>query len=323
MTGSQRYVITGASGGLGHALVARLPRENIFTIVRCNDAAVPAAACVRADIVDAEWGAIVEPSDVVFHLAAFVHRPACAEEVRRAQDVNTAATSRLAAACRSRGAKLVFASTVAIYGAGAEGLSDDSPPNPSSEYARTKLSAEEAIRTEGARGLRYAILRLPLMYGPWGRGNMEKMLRAIGSGGYYPVGERSTLKSCLFFDDAATAFLLAARNQQCEGGTFVVAPRTPDTLGDINDAAYRSLGKHAPRVFIPTSLALILGRTADLGLRAVKRKARLAEQITTLTQPAWYHGTRFADRTGFRATVPIAEGLVRTAAWLRGEVAGR
>ena len=57
------------------------------------------------DVRTADFSALVQPGDVVFHLAAYVHRlPRTADEVREVHEVNHAATVRLAAACASAGA---------------------------------------------------------------------------------------------------------------------------------------------------------------------------------------------------------------------------
>lgn len=324
MISPSRTWVTGATGGLGRALLQHIPVERVAVIARGEVPAGFAGTVVRADVASARWGDLIGPGDVVFHLAAWVHRrTTTSAEVQRAHEVNAAATARLAAACRQVGAKLVFASTVAVFGRDAAGVSDASPVGPSSDYARSKLAAEDAIRGEGEKGLRFAILRFPLMYGPWGRGNMERMLRAIAGGAYWPVGDPTTRKSCLFFGDAAGALLLAASEPKVERGTHVVTPGSSCSLGEIHEAAYRSLGRTVPSFSIPYSVALFLGRGADLGLRALGRGPRLAEQVRTLASPAWYDGSRFAALTGFRAAVSVEEGLRQTAAWLRPPGIGR
>jgi UDP-glucose 4-epimerase len=310
--------ITGATGGLGRALLQQMPAQRVAAIARGAVPAGLASTVVRTDVATARWSDLLGAGDLIFHLAASVHlRPTTSLEVQRIHEVNAGATARLAAACRQVGAKLVFASTVAVYGPGAAGASDFAPVRALSDYGRSKLAAEDAIRGEGEGGLRYVILRFPLMYGPWGRGNMERMLRAIARRTYWPVGDPATRKSCLFFSDAASALVLAASEPKVERGTHVVGPESPCSLGELHAAAYRSLGRAVPAFSIPYSLALLLGGGADLAFRALGKGPRLAQQVRTLAAPAWVDGSRFAALTGFRAAVSLEEGLRRTAAWLR------
>jgi UDP-glucose 4-epimerase len=264
-------------------------------------AVVPGATVHPVDITTARFSDLVHPGDVVYHLAAFVHRfPRTAEEVRELHEVNHHATARLAAACLTAGATLVFVSTVAVTAG--------------SEYGDSKAAAEEAIREMGRKGLRFTILRFPLLYGPHGHGNMERMLEAIRAGRYWPIGNPDTPKSCLYLDDAARALLLAA--DRCEGGTFVAAPDPVTTLGEIHDAAYAALGRHAPSVTIPRGMALAAARALQAALALAGRATRLPDQVETLTSPAGFDGGPFTRATGFAPEVGLHEGMRRTARWL-------
>ena len=265
---------------------------------------LPGATCATCDIATARFTEIILPGDVVFHLAAFVHRlPRTDEEVREVHEVNHHATARLAEACTRAGATLVFVSTVAV--------------SASSEYGKSKAAAEEAVRKLGGEGLSFAIVRFPLLYGPHGHGNMERMLQAIRSGRYWPIGDPSTPKSCLYIDDAARALTLAA--ERGRGGTFVAAPEPVTTLGEIHAAAYAAAGRRLPGMIIPRGVAMATARALQAGLSLAGRSTRLPDQVETLTTPAGFDGIPFARATGFDSKVDLSEGMRRTARWLEEE----
>jgi UDP-glucose 4-epimerase len=319
MSPPRRYVVTGLAGLLGRALAARLPPAQVVAVVRREPPPGLAAQAIRADVTALEWREHLSPDTVVFHLAAAVHqRPTTDADVRRMYEVNTAATARLARACREAGATLVFASTVAVFGSVSDLVPADARPAPATDYGRSKLEAEEAVRVEGSRGLRFAILRFPLLYGPFGRGNMERMLRAIGRRRYWPVGDPATPKSALFMEDAAAALVLAEQAAGARMCTWVAAPREPPTLGRIHRAAYQAMGRWMPPG-LPATVAEVAARAADAGLQLRGREPRLAEQIRTLASPAWYDGSSFAAATGFDAAVSLEDGMNRTARWLLQE----
>jgi len=302
-----RAVITGAAGALGRALVARLTGQGT-TVLGLDRVAIalPGATFEPCDVVTARFADIVHPGDLVFHLAAFVHRlPRTSEEIREVHEVNHHATARLAEACLAARATLVFVSTVAV--------------SAGSEYGRSKAAAEAAIRLLGEKGLAFSIVRFPLLYGPHGHGNMERMLQAIRSGRYWPIGDPATPKSCLFLDDAAHALLLAA--ERGLGGTFVAAPEVAPTLGEIHGAAYAAVGRRSPTVIIPRGAALGPARVLQAIAGLAGRTTRLPDQIETLTAPADFDGAPFARATGFAAEVDLAEGMRRTARWLEGKTA--
>jgi UDP-glucose 4-epimerase len=317
------FLVTGAAGGLGRALAARLPQDGLTAVDREAPPSGATSRSVRGDISSLPWAGLLGPGGVAFHLAAIVHqRPRDESEVRLTYAVNADATARLAAACREAGATLVLASTVAVLGSGAPGpIGDGAPPDPATHYARSKLLAEEAVRGEGARGLRYVILRLPLLYGSWGRGNLERMLRAIGRRTYWPLGDQSTPKSVLCLDDAAEALLLAVRTPAVHQGTWIVGPPAPATLGQIHEAAYAAMGRWRPPALPGWALALAAGGL-DAALRLAGREAHFGEAVRKVSSPAWYDGSGFAAATGFEPRVSLAEGMARTASWLREEAAG-
>jgi UDP-glucose 4-epimerase len=262
---------------------------------------VPIRAC---DVTTADLASIIRSGDVVFHLAAYVHLlPRTAEEIRQVHEVNHRATARLAAACIEAGAALVYASTVAVSAA--------------TEYGKSKAAAEEAIRALGAKGLRFAIVRFPLLYGPHGRGNMERMLAAIRAGRYWPIGDPGTPKSCLYLDDAARALLLAG--ERAIGETSVAAPDPVTTLGDIHAAAYAAAGKDVPRMAVPRGAALAAARTLQAVMRVAGRETRLPEQVETLTAPAGFDGGSFSRVTGFAPEVGLPEGMRRTVRWMEDQ----
>ena len=305
---ARRVVITGAAGALGRSLTAlagrSLPSAPVLGLDRAS-ATLPGAGLEPCDVVTARFADIVRPGDLVFHLAAFVHRlPRTEDEIREVHEVNHHATARLAEACLAAGATLVFVSTVAV--------------SAGSEYGKSKAAAEAAIRHLGENGLAYSIVRFPLLYGPHGHGNMERMLQAIRARRYWPIGDPATPKSCLFLDDAARALLLAA--ERGLGGTFVAAPGTDPTLGEIHKAAYAAVGRRAPMATIPRGAALFAARAVEAFARLAGRSTRLPDQIETLTAPAGCDGAPFARATGFAPEVRLEEGMRLTASWLESGV---
>ena len=298
----RRAVVTGAAGALGQTLVTRLSESGIPVLGLDRSAsAVPDGTVQACDIATADFGEIVHPGDVVYHLAAVVHRvPRTRDEIREMHEVNHHASARIAAACLEAGAVLVFVSTVAVTAG--------------TEYGRSKAAAEEAIRALGPRGLRSSIVRFPVLYGPRGHGNMERMLQAIRDRRYWPIGDPSTPKSCLYLDDAAKALLLAAEGGM--GGTFVAAPEPAPTLGEIHAAAYAAAGRRMPGAAIPRAVAMGAARVLKVAQGLAGRETRLPEQIETLTTPTDFDGVPFTRATGFVPEVGLEEGMRRTARWL-------
>lgn len=96
-----------------------------------------------SEVIDAIKGV-----DAVIHLAAIVGDPACLTDPRGTIEINYLATKSIAEVCKfNQINKFLFASTCSVYGANKtpEKLTENSPLNPLSLYAETKLKSEEGI----------------------------------------------------------------------------------------------------------------------------------------------------------------------------------
>ena len=125
-----------------------------------------------------EWRPLLRDMEAVVHLAGIAHAGSgIAEEVY--DRVNRAATAGLAAAAAKAGIRrLVFVSSIrAQAGASSDHvLTEDDPPHPTDAYGRSKLAAEEAVRTSNVP---FTILRPVLIYGPGVKGNLASLLDLV------------------------------------------------------------------------------------------------------------------------------------------------
>jgi len=114
---------------------------------------LPQFRLVVADVTTDDIGPYFEGVDAVVHLAAIVGFPACQAVGRDvAWRYNVEATRRVFdAADRAGASRFVFASTYSNYGLSPTGepVREDSPLNPQSLYAETKIAAEEFLVEQG------------------------------------------------------------------------------------------------------------------------------------------------------------------------------
>jgi nucleoside-diphosphate-sugar epimerase len=107
--------------------------------------------------------------DTVVHLAAIVGFPACQAVGRQAAwKYNVEATKMVfEQADRLGTGRFVFASTYSNYGLSTDGkpVTEESPLNPQSLYAETKIAAEEYLLSQGDSSCAPTIFRLATLYG--------------------------------------------------------------------------------------------------------------------------------------------------------------
>lgn len=177
-----KFVITGALGHIGSALIRYLPRaypDSEFTLLDnmsvqryCSLFDLPAAGrfrFVESDVRTLDLKALFKGADAVVHLAAITDAANSfgnAEEVERN---NLEGTRVVAAACVETDTALIFPSSTSVYGVQEGEVDEDCPIDrlkPQSPYAESKLREEALIAALVRKNaVRAAICRFGTIYG--------------------------------------------------------------------------------------------------------------------------------------------------------------
>jgi len=158
---NMRVLVTGGAGFIGGHVVERLIAENHTPIVLDNEstgtrANVPeGVAYFKGDVrssddVNAAFEAGI---DAVLHIAGQASIRLSFLDPTADLNVNTVGTINVIQACLAHSvSRLIFASSMTIYGNSARVPTDETtPPNPISYYAITKYAAERYVHTTAAR----------------------------------------------------------------------------------------------------------------------------------------------------------------------------
>ena len=85
----------------------------------------------------------LENVDIVIHLAAIVGYPACKAKPKLAYEVNYKGTNNIVKICK---VPIIYASSGSNYGHVDDICNEETPLNPLTEYGKTKVKAEEAVK---------------------------------------------------------------------------------------------------------------------------------------------------------------------------------
>lgn len=243
----------------------------------------------------------------VFHLAAQSSVAQSLERPIATHDVNTGGTLNvLMCAIRRCCHTIVYSSTCAVYGDPREQpVSEELGPDPRSPYAAAKLAGEHYCRVLARlHGLRVFILRYFNVYGP--RQNPHAEYAAViprfiqrACNGEQPVifGDGEQTRDFVYVSDVVRANLAC-----CEAGGGVASPLNIGSGKAISIAA------------LAGAVARMTGLSGS-PLHAPARRGEVRHSCADVSK---------AERIlGWRASVPLEEGLRKTLDWYRGRVGPR
>ena len=258
---------------------------------------------------------VLKGSDVVINLAA-EHRDDVTPKSLY-DEVNVQGSEHVCQACSELGIhKIIFTSSVAVYGFAPVGTDESGEINYFNDYGRTKYLAEgkyrEWLEKDSANSL--VIIRPTVIFGEQNRGNVYNLLRQI-AGGHFPMVGKGTNRKSMNYVENVAAFLEYELTHDTDGDEHLY--NYCDTpVYDMNHLVldvYKALGKPKSKlVHWPYPLAYFGGLCFDLLAKITRKKLVISSiRIKKFTQDTYFVGKNIL-KTDFKAPVSLEEGLQRT-----------
>lgn len=291
----QTILVTGGAGFIGSHVADAVVADNDVRIL--DDFSSGTTENVPADV-ELFVGDVRNPEllgratdgvDLIFHQAAIVSVGHSVEEPVATVETNAMATVRLLEHARQEDARVVLASSAAIYGQPERvPVSEDHPKAPASPYGLSKLSLDYYAQVYAdLYDLPTVALRYFNVYGPRGGGEYSGVIRAFReqalAGDPITVnGDGQQTRDFVHVYDVVRANLAAATTDET-GAAFNVGTGDYVTIDELAES---------------------IRTAADSDSEIVHSEPRAGD-----IRESYAETSAAADRLGFEASIPLSVGL--------------
>ena len=310
----QDVVVIGGAGFVGTRLCKRLSRSGIdFTIFDSHPSKAFSSKTIIGNVCDYTNYEALPKSNVLINLAA-VHR----DDVRplsRYDEVNVGGAEALCNYARHVGTnKIIFTSSVAIYGFAPSDTGEEGQPNYFNDYGRTKYLAEQvykAWQAEDPENRSLVIIRPTVIFGEGNRGNVYNLLKQIASRRFVMFGDGHNMKSMAYVENVA-AFIEFSFSFESGLHIFNYVDKPDFDMNTLIKTARRVLfGKSNVGIRLPKSIGIGIGYLADGIAKTISKSL----PVSSIRVKKFLGTTQFSSsisETGFSPPTSLQEGLKRT-----------
>jgi UDP-glucose 4-epimerase len=255
---ARRVLVTGGSGFIGGALVDAFRSETEVRVLDIHSGrGLPGdVEVIEGDVRDRETvDEAIDGVDVVFHQAALVSVASSIDDPVESHTTNATGTLRVLEAARRHDARVVLASSAAVYGdPDSVPVSEPDPLVPTSPYGLDKLASDHYARLyHDLYGLETVALRYFNVYGPGQSGGdyagaIEVFLEQAKSGEPITVhGDGGQTRDFVHVDDVVRANRLAAETDHV-GTAYNVGTGTSTSITRLAERVRDAVGSDSPIV---------------------------------------------------------------------------
>jgi len=320
-----KIAVTGATGFIGSHLVEALVDKGhtVTCLVRSPQKertlnGLPVRLIHGSLDVPTALANLVEGQQAVVHVAGVTKASSLQEYVR----VNVGGTENLLAAIQGNSAELrrflFFSSSEAMGPSpGGRALTEETTPVPFSAYGKSKVMAEECLRSLGAR-VPVTIVRPPAVYGP--RDKDFAIFFRLVSRGLQPVVSPSPMFSVVYVKNLVAGICRAIErpHEGIRSYFFTDGPTT--SWFDFGEMIARALGRRTLKLRVPLFAMRGVAFAAGLLNSVTGKTSILSRDKIQEMGGSWVVSDDRARRElDYRPAFSTEQGITETASWYRSE----
>jgi UDP-glucose 4-epimerase len=294
-----RILVTGGSGFIGSHVVDKLAdagfEPRIYDLRPSPHHEHGSVDTVIGDLLDTDGlRQAMADCDAVVHLAAYADVGVVAEEPVSAEECNARGTLAVLEAARATDTRVVYGSTIWVYGNSGDGVIDEESPigMPDHLYTASKLAGEMYCTSYAELyDVPCTILRFGIPYGPRARPSAVIPIfisKALKGDPLTIAGDGLQTRRFVYVEDLADG-VVAAVQRGDENRVYNLAGDETVTIRDLAEVVSGLVGD--------TEIVHTPGRNGDFGGAVISNE-------------------RAAKELDWQASTPLREGVRRYLAWL-------
>ena len=310
-----KIAVIGGSGFIGTRLTERLLNAgHQVKIIDIKKSEKYPELWLQADIRDkTSFSGLLRGSDAVYNLAA-EHRDDVTPKSLY-YDVNvTGAKNICDAVTKNKIRKIIFISSVAVYGFAPKNTDESGLLNPFNDYGKSKMEAEAVFREwlieSELNSL--SIIRSTVVFGENNRGNVYNLFRQIAVGRFLMIGNGKNIKSMVYVENISS-FLVYALNFGKGENLFNYVDKPDFDMNSLVKIINNKMGRGARvGIRIPYILGLFGGICLDIIAKLSGRKFPISRiRVKKFTQNTMFSSSKLST-IDFTPPVSLSDGIDKT-----------
>lgn len=311
-----KITLIGGSGFVGTRLIDLLRSDGKYKLQNIDkqQSHFFPDVTVAGDVRDREkLTELLKGTDVVVLLAA-EHRDDVTP-LSLYYDVNVGGMQNTLSAMEANGVKrIVFTSSVAVYGLNKKNPDEEYPKDPFNHYGKSKWLAEMELekwyRTHPDWNI--SILRPTVIFGERNRGNVYNLLKQISGGKFLMVGKGNNRKSMAYVGNIVAFIRFLIENKKDGYDAYNYIDKPDFTMNELVGHVSKVLDKHIPMTHFPYWLGMLGGYGFDILAFVTRKKLTVSSvRVKKFCATTEFDASK-ALATGFKAPYTLGEGLART-----------
>lgn len=227
----KKILITGSNGFVGQNLISYLKCSfDVYGFDRNETRNLTESNYIKGELGDFDLlekvFSKIRP-DVVIHLAAIVHKNNADTSEKNYDFINFECSKKIFDLSAKYDATVIFSSTIEVYGESDEkNITEYTQCCPNSFYAKSKLKAEEYLKT---LSVKYSILRFTPLYGKDFTLNIDKRVFLKKN------------KIAYYFKDGSYTFDFCSINNVCDFIAYIIRENPESNIYVVSDPDVKSV----------------------------------------------------------------------------------